>query len=482
MLRHVANLPIIIRLPALVAVMIFVVAVGTTQLGMVGMSRQADSLTQRLLDTYVEGVAATVQPYVADGDLLSVQQALSRAILVNLGVSDRQLILLTENGEVLARAVRDAARADPGYRPRFVVPGLPAGPAGLQFAGDGRTALGWRTLQYGDTEAAVLVAQVDLTAILDERWNLQFAMIALDLLLAGLFTLLGFFMVRGMLRPVTVLGEAIESTERGDPQNVGPAALPPPDTEFGRLLRGFNRMIDAVRERREMDAHLAAQERAALLGRLAATVAHEVRNPLGGMTTAVETARQFRDDPQAVDQSLSLIERGLASLAEVVNAALATYRTGSGDRRFGPADLDDLRVLVAPEARRRRITLNWESDIAAAMPISATEIRQVLLNLLLNACAASPPGGSVLFTAECIDDALHVTIRDAGPGMPPEIARRLIAGRQDAGHGGASGGIGVGVVMQLVRSLNGRVSVIAEAGAGTELQLYFPFENGEPAA
>jgi signal transduction histidine kinase len=293
----------------------------------------------------------------------------------------------------------------------------------------------------------------------------------------ALGTLLGFFIVRSMLHPVTILGAAIESTERGDPQNVGPASLPPPDTEFGRLLRGFNRMIDAVRERRELDAHLAAQERAALLGRLAATVAHEVRNPLGGMTTAVETARQYRHDPQAVDQSLSLIERGLASLAEVVNAALATYRTGGGDRRFGPADLDDLRVLVAPEARRRRIRLTWNVTVADEMPISATEIRQVLLNLLLNACAATPPDGAVLFEAERFADALHVTIRDEGPGMPPEIAQRLIAG----GQGGADGGIGVGVVMQLVRNLNGRVSVISEAGAGTELQLHFPFDAGEAA-
>src|SRR3546814_3243750 len=79
---------------------------------------------------------------------------------------------------------------------------------------------------------------------------------------------------------------------------------PPPTTEFGPLMRSFNRLARAVQDREKLAAEMAAQDRSVALGKLAAAVAHEVRNPLAGMSNAVATIRRFGDDPQVREQSL----------------------------------------------------------------------------------------------------------------------------------------------------------------------------------
>ena len=109
--------------------------------------------------------------------------------------------------------------------------------------------------------------------------------------------------------------------------------------------------------------------------------------------------RKFGDDPNIRTKSLDLIERGLWSIGDVVNSVLAFHRMPADGRRLTAADLDDLRILIEPELARRQLTLLWQCEIDGTADIAATETRQIALNLLLNACEASPPGTKVGFRA-----------------------------------------------------------------------------------
>ena len=276
--------------------------------------------------------------------------------------------------------------------------------------------------------------------------------------------------VHRMVQPLRLLTERLRRAQAGDFERVSPDMLPPASSEYGRLLRGYNDLVDAQGEREAMAIRLAQRERESVLGRLAATVAHEVRNPLGGMSTALDTVRKFGDDPDVRGKSLDLIERGLWSIRNVVGSVLAFHRMPPDSRRLTRGDLDDLRILIEPELTRRQLKLSWRSSVAGTVDVAATETRQIALNLLLNACEASPPGGEVGFQAwvgAAPDHAglieLNLEVVDAGPGLPTAVAAALtevgVTDPRDPPRG-----LGIRVVRDLVRGLGGRIVAAAAVG------------------
>jgi two-component system OmpR family sensor kinase len=229
---------------------------------------------------------------------------------------------------------------------------------------------------------------------------------------------------------------------------------------------------------------LAERERESVLGRLAATVAHEVHNPLGGISTALNTVRKFGDNPDVRSKGLDLIERGLWSIRDVVDSVLAFHRMPADGRGLTPNDLDDLRVLIAPELARRQLRLSWSCGIENTVDVSATETRQIALNLLLNACAASPTGSEISFRAWVGDDRdpagrfeLRLEVVDAGPGLPPGVTAALtdfgVMDLRDPPRG-----LGVRVVRDLVRGLGGRiVATNSVDDRGSRIIVILPVKN-----
>jgi two-component system OmpR family sensor kinase len=287
-----------------------------------------------------------------------------------------------------------------------------------------------------------------------------------------------------MVWPVRLLTGHLRRAQMGDFVLVPTAMLPPLPSEYGRLLRGFNDLVQAVREREALTARLAERERESVLGRLAATVAHEVRNPLGGMATALDTVRKFGGDPQIRANGLDLIERGLCSIRDVVGSVLAFHRMPSDGRRLEAGDLDDLRLLIGPELARRELHLAWSSSVEGTFDIPATETRQIALNLLLNACEASPQGGEIGFRA-CVDrdradqrSELIIEVLDAGPGLPSDVLAALTdIGRTDSHD--PPRGLGIRVVRNLVLGLGGRITAAsAEGSRGSRITVALPGRRG----
>lgn len=461
------TLPWVVRLPLVAAALIFAVAVGTSQVAMGWMfGRQADQ-ARGLASAFLDTAAAAVQPYAALESPALMEAALARLLDAAPGLDARTIAALRPDGSV--QATVGAPEAPP--------PGLVARSGRFLFDEDGDGAWLARPLS-GEVEAGWIAVHLDLEGLRAEQRSLRGAMAGLDLLLSACSALLGYLLVKRMLRPVMALTGRIEAAQRGLPEPVPAAELPPPGTEFGRLLRGFNRMVAAAQEREHLAAQLAEQDKAAVLGRLAATVAHEVRNPLGGLINTVDTLRSFGNDPQVREQSLSLLERGLVSIGEVVRAVLDTYRAPPQGRELGADDFADLRLLTEPEAARRRVALDWAVEVPRRVPVDAVQTRQIVLNLLLNACAATPPGGRVRFTAGVDEGALRMAIADEGPGLPEPVADRLTASPAAAEQGNR---FGIAVVVRLVETLHGRVSVRSSPEAGTEIALTLPFATEEVA-
>jgi signal transduction histidine kinase len=134
--------------------------------------------------------------------------------------------------------------------------------------------------------------------------------------------------------------------------------------------------------------------------------------------------------------------------------------TKTEDRAFAPEDIDDLLILAEAEAHARAVSLIVDGTIAAALPLPATLLRQIILNLLLNAISAAQDGGTVRLSARNGQGKLHVAVFNDGRHIPPEqlayLFEPFVSG-SSKGHG-----LGLWIVYQIVQQLGGDLSVESE--------------------
>jgi len=452
-------LPPRLRLPAAAGLIVFVAAVGTTQLALQLEGRQADAQLERVGLVYLDGLVASVRAALAAGDLGDVGQRFRAAFAEQQGISERALVALDAGGRVIASA------GDPAILPEFA-----PGAASEAFRIDPATGIAWvmRTVDAGTGHW--IGAGLDVSELLAARRRHMAAVVGIDLLIGALCGWLAYLALRRINRPVDLLIAQLESAAQDSPQPVPPAVVGAQDSRMRPLFEAYNRMTEGVRERERLFAELAEREQAAALGRLAATIAHEVRNPLGGLSTAVSTLRKFGHDAGTRDESLGLLERGIGSLDRIVTSTLNLHRPEQ-ERRLTRADFEDLIHLVRPAAERDHVVLDSRVDLPAELSLGAQGVRQVLLNLLLNACEACRPGGRVTLEARIEGAELICIVSDQGEGMGPAAAERLAGG---AAPDRVSKRLGMEVVVGLLGSLDGRASVRSEPGEGTVVRVALP--------
>jgi signal transduction histidine kinase len=268
-----------------------------------------------------------------------------------------------------------------------------------------------------------------------------------------------------MTRPLSVVQRRLVAASEGNLELIADPTIARSGPEYARLFRQFNAMVRAHTEREALAAELATQEQLAMLGRLASGMAHEVNNPLGGLMNAVDTLDVHGDDRDVRQRTIDLLRRGLAGIQHVVRAALVTYKTGQSTRRLTRIDLEDLPFLIQHEVGIKHIALVWSNDLPGEIPLDASAIRQIALNLLLNACAASPERGRVAFTAAVENEMLVLSVADEGPGLPETALAAVKAGA--AGDTAPSGkGLGLWTASRLAAKLGGHLLFRPAEGGG----------------
>ncbi|MBL0919866.1 MAG: HAMP domain-containing histidine kinase [Hydrogenophaga sp.] len=476
LMRWLARLPMSTRLPLAVVAVVLVTALGTTQIALQGLQRQVERQIERTGQVYLDGLAAALLPPVIGHDQAGIERALDEALRMHQGLVDRRLFLLDAGGLPIARADRAGLPQIP----------LPAA-VGQQARGDlidtdDGSYWVWRPLSDdrmvagGRPGALTVVANLDVADYVTERRQLWWRLAGFNLGLGLLCAFLGLLLLRRLQRPLDTLTRHLQQAGEAGPAPVPENLIPEADRETSRLLQAYNRMAGAARERETLITRMAEQEREAVLGRMVATLAHEVRNPLAGVRTAVDTLRKFGERPDTRAEAIDFMERGLRVLGGVVDATLAMHRPSDG-RSFGPQDLADLQRLLEPQAQQAQVALALESGLSQTVPLAGGEVRQVLLNLVLNAIKASAPGSRVTLRCEPMATHLRLEVIDQGPGLPGPLATSLEQGQVHE----QTPGLGVAVVVRLVQQLQGRVAVDAHSGQGTRIALELPYATPDPA-
>jgi len=257
--------------------------------------------------------------------------------------------------------------------------------------------------------------------------------------------------------PLVKLADAMGKTgaRLPDPQEL---ALEESGDEIGRLGSAFKRMLAELEEKANLEQQMVLADRLAAIGRLAAGVAHEINNPLGGMLNAINTYQRHGDNDPMVKVTLSLLERGLLQIKDTVAALLVEVKVQS--HPLERQDIEDVRTLVQPNLTDNGVALVWENDVLGPLPLPSTLIRQIMINLLLNAVHASGKGGQVCCHAYRSSSNFFIEVKNNGNYIPQEKLPYLFepfAYMSTNGHG-----LGLWVTYQVVQQLGGEISVASE--------------------
>ncbi len=327
-----------------------------------------------------------------------------------------------------------------------------------------------------------------------------------------LLTLSTFVLLRrAVLEPVRNLARAAGGLERGEMHR----RAPDPGRaggELADLTRRFNAMAEeletfqgrltervdeATRQAREAEQNAMLQRRLAAMGELAAGIAHEINNPLGGLLNAVEALRKGEMPPDRRERYLALLADGLERIRGTVGQTLRM-----APREHTPSEFDLLDVVRdACALVRHRVeqlgvrlsatlagqdVLDPRAGVPPATVIAArSELGGALLNLLQNALDALEPqaaagrGAHLTLTLEpaVLADqrpGWRLSVRDDGPGLEPELlerARDLFFTTKDPGRGT---GLGLSIVHNVMDSHGGRLELHSAPGAGFEAILWLP--------
>jgi signal transduction histidine kinase len=291
----------------------------------------------------------------------------------------------------------------------------------------------------------------------------SFAHIAWQGLSAGAIILaillpINWYWGRRMAWPLVQLTARMGEISRKWPEDLDPQLYAHRD-ELGRLFEAYTQMLKDLRDKEELEKKMVQSERLAALGQLSAGIAHEINNPLSGMLTAIDTLKCYSDvDPHTM-KTITLIERGLTQIKDTVGALLVEAKIHS--RNLTPQDIEDVLTLITPMARKKGLHIGWHNSMDEEVSLPATFVRQILINLLLNAVQAASQQGEVNFDIGIADKQLQLSVANNGKTLSDEQIAHLFEPFFSLGESGH--GLGLWVTYQIVHQLGGHVSVKRES-------------------
>ena len=312
------------------------------------------------------------------------------------------------------------------------------------------------------------------------------------------------FTYRGVHRPVRKLIGGAERIARGE---LGTEIEVAGRDEMGQLARAFNRMSRELREARtELEAwsdrlerrlverteelnrtqrHVVHMEKMASLGKLAATVAHELNNPLAGVLSYARLVERSLGETELDEterrellRCLGLIRHETGRCGGIVRNLLLFARQSGGEPALVSLDgvIESALMLVRHHAEIGGAELEIEllppeSDSVVCDP---NQIEQALVALLINAFEAMPAGGRLAVRARDLGDRVAIEIEDTGVGIAPEVLPQIFEPFFSTKDKAEGVGLGLSVAYGIVERHGGEITVDSEVGRGTRFTVTLP--------
>lgn len=326
----------------------------------------------------------------------------------------------------------------------------------------------------------------------------SFVLFSAIITIASLALALWILLSRLVSGPVSALVKTMRRAEGGD---LGARVDVKSQDELGRLGESFNYMVGSLQQaKQELEAEhqrqLEQAEKMATLGQLASAVAHEVKNPLGGVSGAMQVLAEDYpvDDPkrEIIEEMLSQIRR----LDRTVKDLLTFARPASPEPI--PCDPNDLaeRALFFIRQQVKNSRLAIVTDYGENLPqvkVDCQQVQQVVLNIALNAVQAMDEEGTLTVKTRAIShqpsaasggsvpsheyDGVEVAVSDTGTGIPPEDHKKIFQPFFTTKHRGT--GLGLPICQRIVEQHGGFIYIESELGKGTTVTVRLPVGDSQ---
>mgnify|MGYP001824605626 CR=1 FL=1 len=291
----------------------------------------------------------------------------------------------------------------------------------------------------------------------------------------------------GIVRPVRDLARASQDLAQGRMDacvEVNPEAA----GELVELTETFNSMVRSIAERderlQESARKITESKKLATLGQLAAGIAHEINNPLGGI---VMYAHMLKDDLLKAEnrENVHKIAREADRCKTIVKGLLDFARQTKPERTESNINhvLNEVIALLEQQHIFRNISIvKDESKSIPLVEIDVGQIQEVFMNLILNAAQAMDGSGTLTTITRLVNDAtsVEIEIRDTGPGIPSDKLDKIFEPFYTTKEIGQGTGLGLSIAYGVVERHHGSIRVESEIGKGTTFFVRLPVPEPEP--
>jgi len=372
---------------------------------------------------------------------------------------DQRIILTGPDSVVVAdsaeKMLGQVYQPKPQDKPLLI---FETGPIGMGIVGPGPVGI----IYISPEPSAVFPSPLTLAGAIG-RFLLWGALIAIAIAL-----LLTYFVANRISSPIKTLATAARKLGQGD---LSQRVTIKETDEIGELAEAFNSMADGL-ERDET-----------LRRNMVADTAHELRTPLTNIRGYLEAVQEGLKQPDA--ELLRSLDEEAATLSRLVNDLQELSLAEAGELKLN-FQIENVAALVGPavaaagsQAARKQVSLT--SQLPPALPpvsVDRQRIGQVLRNLLDNAIAHTPPGGSIAVSAEKQANTVKISVSDTGEGIPPEDLPNIFERfyRVDKSRTRATGGSGLGLTIarRLVEAHGGTIEAKSEPGKGSRFSFTIP--------
>ncbi len=249
------------------------------------------------------------------------------------------------------------------------------------------------------------------------------------------------------------------------------------DRERQRSRRTAEELARANERLRSTFQRLRLLDRLSALGALSAGIAHEIRNPLGGISGAVEILESTTDPKDERYEFVRIVQKEIERISGIVSRQLSLVQTTPPEPT--PCDVasiaESIRGLLANEARSREVEVALDAP-ADLPPVETDEqgLRQALLNLWLNALQAVSRGGRVDVRIRRVGETVRIDVEDDGPGLSDAALAHAFDPFYSTKEGGT--GLGLSIAFQIVNQLGGDLRAANRKRGGARFRLEIPLQ------
>lgn len=261
-------------------------------------------------------------------------------------------------------------------------------------------------------------------------------------------------------------------------------------SEEQRLLDSVAREVASIIERKQADIErdrlrdqLRHADRLATIGKLAAGMAHELNEPLTGILGFAELLKEVSGMPAQALKDIGRIESAALHGREVVRKLLLFARQINPRQAMVGINHLVQEVVAFLEGRCLQQDIRVQTVLDDALPdisADASQIRQILMNLMVNAIQAMESGGCMTVATEAAAEEIVISVRDSGPGIPAGIRQKIFLPFFTTKDIREGTGLGLSVVHGIVQSHRGRIQVLSEPDKGAEFRVHLPVKKNHP--